>query len=476
MPINPAIAMGTRGIELADPLAQYGRVAAIQSAQQQNQLAQLQMQQAQREQESTNALNRAYAEALNPQSGEVDINKLRQSLSTGGFGSKLPGIEKQLGEVATQRLQQKKLQGEIASQEAGLIDAKLKQARSFLDTIDPADPTAPEKYIAWQQANYNDPVLGPVLKNRGVSETEFRSQVAQAVQRGPQAFAELLNRSKLGTEKFIELNKPVITQQTLGGEVRAIATPGLGGAATVVPGSTAQVTMTPAQIEEDKRARERIRQEGQRLGLEGRRVAVLEANARRDSDPVFQQQMEAARTTGRKIAEGDVAAQQALPKIISRAQESLRLIDEMVGKPEVRDASGKVIQAATKPHPGFGPAVGMGGLGTLGIPGVAQYVPGTDAADFKSRFDQAKGSSFLEAFESIKGAGAITEKEGAKATDAINRMSLSQSEKEFMAAARDLQDVIRKGVENAQRKAGGAAARGAPGGGGGVDTNNPLLK
>jgi hypothetical protein len=469
MPINPAIAMGTRGVELADPLAQYGRVAAIQSAQQQNQLAQLQMQQAQREQEATNALNRAYAEALNPATGEVDINKLRQSVSTGGFGSKLPGIEKQLGEVATQRLQQKKLQGEIASQEAGLIDTKLKQARSFLDTIDPADPAAPAKYIAWQQANYNDPVLGPVLKNRGVSEAEFRSQVAQAVQRGPQAFAELLNRSKLGTEKFIELNKPVITQQTLGGEVRAIATPGLGGAATVVPGSTAQVTMTPAQIEEDKRARERIRQEGQRLGLEGRRVAVLEANARRDSDPVFQQQMATARATGEAIAKGDVAAQQALPKIISRAQESLRLIDEMVGKPEVRDASGKVIQAATKPHPGF-----QGAVGATWLPG-ARFVPGTDAADFTARFDQAKGSSFLEAFESIKGAGAITEKEGAKATDAINRMSLAQSEKEFMSAARDLQDVIRKGVENAQRKAGGAA-RGAPAGGGGVDTNNPLLK
>lgn len=182
MPINPAIAMGTRGIELADPLAQYGRVAAIQSAQQQNQLAQLQMQQAQREQESTNALNRAYAASLNPTTGEVDINKLRQSLSTGGFGSKLPGIEKQLGEVATQRLQQKKLQGEIASQEAGLIDAKLKQARSFLDTINPADPNAPQQYIAWHEANHKDPVLGPLLASRGVTADQSRAQIAQAIQ------------------------------------------------------------------------------------------------------------------------------------------------------------------------------------------------------------------------------------------------------------------------------------------------------
>ena len=57
----------------------------------------------------------------------------------------------------------------------------------------------------------------------------------------------------------------------------------------------------------------------------------------------------------------------------------------------------------------------------------------------------------------------------------INRMSIAQSEKEFMSAARDLQEVIRKGVANAQSRAtrtGGAA----PAAAGAVDTNNPLLK
>jgi hypothetical protein len=336
--------------------------------------------------------------------------------------------------------------------QASLVDAKLKQARSFLDTVDPNDPAAPQKYIAWHEANHRDPVLGPLLESRGITADQSRAQIMQAIQQGPQAFAELLNRSKLGTEKFIELNKPQVTSQTLGGTVRALQIPGLGGAATVVPGSEAAVTMTPAQIEQDKRDRERIKQEGQRIGLEGRRVKVLEENLRRDADPAFQQRMAAAKATGEAAAKGDVAAQQALPKIITRAEEGLRLIDEMVGKQEVRDASGKVIQAATKPHPGFQNAVGA-----TWLPG-ARFVPGTDAANFMARFDQIKGASFLEAFESLKGGGAITEKEGAKATDAINRMSISTDEKEFMSAARDLQEVVRKGVANAQRKAGGAPA------------------
>jgi hypothetical protein len=506
MPINPAIAMGVRGLELADPLAQYGKVAAIQGAQQQNQLAQLQMQQAMREQESTNALNRAYAEAYNTQTGAIDLNKLRQSLSTGGFGSKLPGIEKTLAELKKEQLTQKKLEGEIAGQattqavaQANLVDAKLKQARSFLDTIDPADPTAPEKYIAWHEANHKDPVLGPLLTARGITADQSRAQIAAAIQKGPQAFADLLNRSKIGTEKFMELASTARGQDitvrgqdigaqtaTRGQDIGAqTATRGQDiGAATAAAGrevtvrgqdigaataAAGQAITKRGQELQDERDRTRIRQEGRRIGLEGRRVAVLEENQRRDADPAFQQRMASARVTGEAIAKGDVAAQQALPKVITRAEEGMRLIDEMIGKQEVRDASGKVIQAATKPHPGFQNAVG-----TTWLPG-ARFVPGTDAADFQARFDQVKGASFLEAFESLKGGGAITEKEGAKATDAINRMALAQSEREFVSAARDLQEVVRKGVANAQTRAARSSGGGASSAGG-VDMSNPLLK
>lgn len=450
--VNPAIAMGVKQLELPDPLAQYGKIAAIQQAQNQNALAQYQLGAAQRAEAAQNALSTAYQQAYNPQTGEVDANRLRQVLATGGFGSQIPAVEKGLLELQGLKLTQKKTAGEIKKQETDLVDARLKQARAFLDTIDPTDPNAPEMYRQWHRANHTDDVLGPLLASRGVTQEQSMARIEQAIQQGPQAFAQLINQSKLGTEKFMELNKPTITQQTLGGTVRAIQTPGLGGAATVVPGSEATVTLTEAQKLQDQRERERIRLEGQRVGLEGRRVAVLEANAARDADPAFQQRMEAARTVGRKAAEGDVAAQQALPRVLSRAEEGIRLIDELVGK---RDSKGNLIQGS-KPHPGFENAVGA-----TWLPG-ARFVPGTDAAGFMTRFDQIKGASFLEAFESLKGGGAITEKEGAKATDAINRMSIASDEKEFVRAALDLQEVIRKGVENAQRKVGGGAPRTPP--------------
>ena len=250
--------------------------------------------------------------------------------------------------------------------------------------------------------------------------------------------------------------KPTLTSQNLGGTTRLVSTPAFGGAATTVAGSEGAITMTPAQKREAEDSAKRLALDAQRVGLEGRRVAVLEENNRRDKDPAFQQQMATAKATGEAIAKGDVAAMQALPKVISRAEEGVRLIDELVGK---RDSKTGQLLKGEKPHPGFETSVGA-----TWLPG-ARFVPGTDAASFMSRFDQIKGASFLEAFESLKSGGAITEKEGSKATDAINRMSIATTEKEFVSAAMDLQDVMRRGVQNAQTRAsraGGMGGRTAP--------------
>ena len=195
----------------------------------QNQLAQMQMSAAQREQESVNALNNAYANAYDVKTGKIDRNILRESLAKGGFGSKLPGIEKTLAEADKEAALLQKAQGEVAAQQTDLLDAKLKQSRSFLDMVNPDDPNAPAQYIAWHEANHADPLIGPALKARGVTVEQSRAQIQAAIANGPQAFAELINGSKLGTEKFIELNKPTTTTVDQSGQKQIVQTPGLGG-------------------------------------------------------------------------------------------------------------------------------------------------------------------------------------------------------------------------------------------------------
>jgi hypothetical protein len=99
----------------------------------------------------------------------------------------------------------------------------------------------------------------------------------------------------------------------------------------------------------------------------------------------------------------------------------------------------------------------------LGMTGLSAYIPGSEARGFANLVDQAKGQTFLEAFNSLRGGGQITEAEGQKATQALARLDRYQSEADFEAALRDLEEVVSKGLQVAKQKAGGAAARASGG-------------
>jgi hypothetical protein len=437
MAINPNISLAVKGIELQDPLAQYGRVAAIQQAQQQNALADMQMQE--------------YARAREEDQG------IRNRLA-GGASLEDPGTRNFLlgsksgREILQRQSDLQKSQTEEAARRAKLMADTEGMYRNMSGQISNKADAA-----TFLQRMVND----PALKGSPIASIPLMQQI-QRIPDDPQGLDNWVKQFALGTTKYITENKPVTNAQDTGAGGRLISRPGLGGLATVVPGSEFTKEMAPGEAQRLQNDATRIKQEGQRLGLEGRRVAVLEENNRRDADPIFQQRMGGARAVGEAIAKGDVAAAQALPKVIGRAEEGIRLIDELVGK---RDSKTGQLLKGEKPHPGF-----SGSVGATWLPG-ARFVPGTDAASFMARFDQIKGASFLEAFESLKGGGAITEKEGQKGTDAINRMSTSSDEKEFIRAAMDLQDVIRKGVTNAQSRASrtSGAAPVAPAAGGVID-------
>lgn len=145
--------------------------------------------------------------------------------------------------------------------------------------------------------------------------------------------------------------------------------------------------------------------------------------------PALQGQIAQAKEVGKVTGEEQTKATFDAPKIIDNGEASIRLSNELLK------------------HPGFSSAVGA----TL-MPG-ARLVEGTKEADFMNRLDQLKGGAFLEAYNTLKGGGQITEVEGKKATAAIARMDKAQSENEFKAAVKDYQDVIRKGVNRAKMKA-----------------------
>ena len=135
-------------------------------------------------------------------------------------------------------------------------------------------------------------------------------------------------------------------------------------------------------------------------------------------------------------------AVEKLPEAIAMNSDAIRKIDQMIGGV---DAKGKPLPGkAGQPHPGFSEAVGFG-FGTA-------MIPGTEGKSFSIRHKEVLSQAFLDAFEALKGGGAITEKEGEKATAARTRMDLAQSEKEYMDAAREYQGVLKRGVENARAR------------------------
>jgi hypothetical protein len=130
MALNPNIALGVRPLqlEMPNPLAQYGQIAAIQGAQNQNQLAQYQLGAAQRAEATQNVLADAYSQSINPDTGTINYNKLTGLLAKGGGGSQIPGIEKTRREIEAAALKVKETEGNIAKNEYELQQKKFTKA------------------------------------------------------------------------------------------------------------------------------------------------------------------------------------------------------------------------------------------------------------------------------------------------------------------------------------------------------------
>lgn len=102
-------------------------------------------------------------------------------------------------------------------------------------------------------------------------------------------------------------------------------------------------------------------------------------------------------------------------------------------------------------------------LGSMVGPVAGKWLPNVtaDAHRVQSKLDQLTGQSFLQAFETLKGAGQITEVEGTKATQAIARLNTAQSEADFRQALNELRGVVSGAAQRARTMAGQGRPQGA---------------
>jgi len=151
-----------------------------------------------------------------------------------------------------------------------------------------------------------------------------------------------------------------------------------------------------------------------------------------------------AKAAGGVAGKGQAEAAIDLPKIESSSAKVTSLVNELLN------------------HKGKSAALGA-----------SSYLPsirGTERAGFDNRLKQIQGDAFLKAFESLKGGGAITEMEGQKATQALNRMNETVNEEEFDAAAKDFISEVNRFKEIAAQRAKGTSPTQSSGIQGGAET------
>lgn len=149
------------------------------------------------------------------------------------------------------------------------------------------------------------------------------------------------------------------------------------------------------------------------------------------------EQTKKAEASGKIAGEQQTEAAINLPTAQANADYMINLLDDL------------------KKDPGLKDVVGLKGKGAIPMYlGINKAIPGTNAANFMARLEQIKGKQFLEAYQSLRGSGQISNVEGDKATKAISRMDSAQSEKEFLSAANELQDIVKKGAARARQRAG----------------------
>jgi hypothetical protein len=189
---------------------------------QQNALAQQQM-----KQQQNAMLNQAYRAAYDPQTGRVDQAKLYGSLAEGGMGAEIPGQTKALGK------------GVEASGKGGAAQVKYAQELLAFSRNELGSAQTPQEAMA---------AGARIAQQFPEAAPNVQQQIAQLQNMTPEQFGAWKMdalRKNLSAEQRL---KQHFQTQNLGGSTRVLAMPEYGGGgAAVVPGSEAEVTMSPAQ-------------------------------------------------------------------------------------------------------------------------------------------------------------------------------------------------------------------------------------
>lgn len=304
----------------------------MQGVMNQNELAQSQMRTAKRAEEGQTLLGKAYGGLDFSGAGEGGVpgqspfaamkSQVIKSLTASNRPDLIPSELAKLTEMEHKANVNEELIGKINQQKTVAQNSESKRYKDALVNVTNYDSAA-----YWLRHQYDNPVLKNI-----VGIVPFETALAEI----PKDFVGLddwKKKNALGIDEYIKQNKPSITTRNTGTITELLSTPGLGGSATVVPGSQATMQMTPGQVRAAADAK-LSREQSERHFQAGGYTYDLDRGIRIDRNGIATPLMQQAPAVGGAAVGGGVSANAPVSGGIPTGRGSAAGLVPLGAKPE----------------------------------------------------------------------------------------------------------------------------------------------
>lgn len=171
-------------------------------------------------------------------------------------------------------------------------------------------------------------------------------------------------------------------------------------------------------------------QADKKIGIDQQNANTAKGRLAVDQQQADTQALTAKNNAAKSSKENEIKSLEAYEKVqgsVSQIQNQMDTIDKIVNNPELNNIVGKATY------------------------GIASRVPRSDTAQFDTVYQQLKGQNFLTAIQQMRGLGALSEIEGAKAQASAAALDpTKQSPAEFKKNLAELQDTLQKGLDRSR--------------------------
>lgn len=455
--MNPLIALSGKPLQFQAPQSPMNRLAKVMelsSSLDQSDMNRMRMDEIKRGQAESSAISEAYKNAVGPD-GSINRNALYSTVASQGYGSRIPGMQKQFLEVDDKT-------ADIGKKKADTDKTQIEVAHKRVDSWGQAmgyvrqNPT-PQAAAQAVQHLVNLQVMPPQMAEAAIAQIQQDPSPENITKWATMGFQAALSAKD---------QLPKYDSRNLGGSTQMTATDPVTGQVRVV--DSAQNTATPGDLLSDARGKEQ-------LAISRGQLAVSQGNLR-----VSQGRLDLER--GNSVADAGGPNQVPLVKRFGKPPQGYRwnpdgTMEAVPGGPadikagELGDKRARqqraAVEQAERVISKVDQALDRVGMNTAGLGSVLSSIPGTDAKNLQTTLDTIKANLGFAELQAMREAsptggalGAIAVQELIALQSTVASLDQGQSPEQLRNSLAQIKTHYQNWKQAVQN--GGAAAGGKP--------------